>query len=119
MDFEKIPRKKKSKKLEKTSFKSYTPKSPYHYTIYILKIFNKGKRKKDHREVLPLRRLLSGLIKRGKITFHGKNCFISGNLSYLKTFFNFHSEKLIFVNNQEWRKLARIYYQIKRLSLET
>lgn len=116
MDY-RIPRKTKVKKLEKTSFKSYLPKSSYIYTIYKLKLytFNK-KRNKNHRELLPLRRQLSGLIKRGKITYHGHNCFVSGDISYLKTYFKFRKEKLIFINNKEWRKLAKIYYQIKQLS---
>jgi lipoate-protein ligase B len=117
MDF-KIPRKKKVKALEKTNFNTYLPKSPYIYTIYKLKIYtNNKKRNKDHRELLTLRRSLSGLVKRGQITYHGHNCLVAGNIVYLKNFFNFRKEKLIFVNHKEWRKLARIYYQIKQLSL--
>jgi hypothetical protein len=117
MDCGKIPRKKKIKVLEKTNFKTYIPKSPYVYTIYKLKIYtNNKKRNKDHRDLLTLRRLLSGLIKRGRITYHGHNCLISGNSEYLKTFFNFRKEKLIFENHKEWRKLAKIYYRIKQLS---
>jgi hypothetical protein len=115
---ERIPRKPKVKSLEKTSFNSYIPKSPFHYTIYKLKIFNNNKkRNKNYRDLLPLRRKLSGLIKRGKITYHGHNCLISSDISYLKTFFKFYKEKLLYIDNKEWRKLARVYYLIKKLTL--
>jgi hypothetical protein len=83
-----IPRKKKFKSLEKNSLKTYLPKSPYHYAIFKSNFFiNNKKREKDYQELLPLPRKLSGIIERGRLTYHGHNCLVTSNKNYSINFF--------------------------------
>jgi hypothetical protein len=113
-----IPRKIKPKLLHKQRHHSDTiPKSIYHYTVFILKIFKNRKNQEDL-VLLPLKKLLQQLIIRGKITSHGKNCLVSSNPTYLKAYFLQHKEKLIIISNKNYRYLAQIYYRIRNLSLE-
>jgi hypothetical protein len=114
MDF-KIPRKLIKKFKEKAVNTTRLPQSLYHYTVETLKIFKK-KKDKNYLLLLPLRKVISRLIVKGKITSHGKNCLVSVNLEFLKTYFKFHSEKLAIVDHKDYRRLAKLFYRIKKLT---
>jgi hypothetical protein len=111
---DKIPKKKKVKSLESFNKSRRLPKTLYHHTVKVLKIY-KNRKTGCFRDLLPLRKVITGLIHRGKITCHGHNCLVSLNLEYLQRYFKYHSEKLLVLDNPQYRYLAKIYYKIKNL----
>jgi hypothetical protein len=112
---DKIPKKNKVRSLSRYDKSKRIPKSLYHYTVKILKIY-KNKKTGNFRDLLPLRKLITELVHRGKITSHGHNCLVSLDRDYLKKYFKYHNKKLLVLDHPQYRYLAKLYYRIRNLS---
>ena len=108
------PPKFKTKSLRKAKLNTNHPRSPYEYSIFALKILS-IKKKANYTELFHLRRTLIHLFIKGRITYHGPDCYLSTNKEYLKDFFAKHQEKLKTVKHPDFNRLTKIYYSIKFL----
>ena len=112
-----IPRKSpkfKTKSLSKAKLNTNHPRNPYEYSIFALKILL-TKKKANFKDLFHLRRTLIHLFIKGRIIYHGQNCYTSSNKEYLKDFFAKHQEKLKTVKHPDYKRLTKIYYSIKIL----
>jgi hypothetical protein len=67
-------------------------------------------------QVLPLQRVIIGLIRQGRITHHKNNCLVASNKQYHQQYIVFHNKKLAIFDHPDFQHLTMIYYCIKQLA---
>ena len=93
----KLPRKQpkfKLKSLRKVKLHSNYPRTQFEYTIYQLRILT-SRKQHNNKELLPIRQTLVYLINKGKITFHGTDCYLTANKQFLIDYFEKHKDKFV------------------------